>query len=34
MLGDLKRLAHANMTDQIERFIGALQADLILPEDF
>lgn len=34
MLRDLQRLAQANMTDQIERFIGALHADLILPEDF
>jgi hypothetical protein len=34
MLGDLKRLAHANMADQIERFVAALSADLILPEDF
>jgi hypothetical protein len=34
MLGDLKRLAHANMADQIERFTAALQADVILPEDF
>lgn len=34
MLQDLQRLAQANMTDQMERFIAALQADLILPEDF
>jgi hypothetical protein len=34
MLRDLQRLTHANMSDQIERFINALQADLILPEDF
>jgi hypothetical protein len=34
MLDDLKRLSHANMADQIERFVGALQTDLILPEDF
>jgi hypothetical protein len=34
MLGDLKRLTHANMADQIDRFAAALHADLILPEDF
>lgn len=34
MLGDLKRLAHANMADEIDRFTAALNADLILPEDF
>ena len=34
MLSDLKRLAHANMAEQIDRFAAALQADLILPEDF
>ncbi len=34
MLGDLKRLAHANMADQIDRFVCALDANLILPEDF
>jgi hypothetical protein len=34
MLGDLKRLAHANMTEQIDRFVEALEADEILPEDF
>jgi hypothetical protein len=34
MLRDLQRLTHANMSDQIERFINALRADLILPEDF
>lgn len=34
MLGDLKRLAHANMADQIDRFVRALHADHILPEDF
>jgi hypothetical protein len=31
---DLKRLEHANMIDDVERFIGALHADAILPEDF
>jgi hypothetical protein len=34
MLGDLKRLTHANMADQIDRFVEALNADLVLPEDF
>jgi hypothetical protein len=34
MLDDLHRLAQANMADEIERFVTALSADLILPEDF
>jgi hypothetical protein len=34
MLDDLQRLAQANMTDQMDRFIAALQGDHILPEDF
>lgn len=34
ILGDLKRLANANMADEIDRFASALKADLILPEDF
>ena len=34
MLRDLQRLAQANMTDQIERFVAALKAGHILPEDF
>ena len=34
MLADLKRLTQANMAEEIDRFIGALNADLILPEDF
>jgi hypothetical protein len=34
LLRDLKRLTRANMEDEIERFSGALAADLILPEDF
>ncbi|HSO98950.1 MAG TPA: hypothetical protein VLP43_08355 [Solirubrobacteraceae bacterium] len=34
MLLDLRRLTRFNMRDEIERFIAALQADLILPEDF
>lgn len=34
MLGDLQRLTQANMAEQIDRFISALNKDLILPEDF
>jgi hypothetical protein len=34
IIDDLQRLAQANMADQIERFVAALEADLILPEDF
>lgn len=34
VLADLKRLAHANMEDEVDRFVRALNADLILPEDF
>ena len=34
LLADLKRLAHANMADQMSRFIAALDDDQILPEDF
>jgi hypothetical protein len=34
MLSDLRRLAQANMTEEIERFVAALNAGLILPEDF
>ena len=34
MLDDLQRLAQANMADQVDRFITALNGDHILPEDF
>ena len=34
ILRDLQRLTHANMADQVDRFVAALSADLILPEDF
>jgi len=34
LVRDLKRLMQANMEDEIERFVTALDADLILPEDF
>jgi hypothetical protein len=31
---DLKRLTQANLEDDIERFVTALEADHIVPEDF
>lgn len=34
LLADLKRLSHANMAEHVDRFVTALQSDLILPEDF
>jgi hypothetical protein len=34
LLSDLKRLTHANMTDEVEFFVRALQADLITASDF
>ena len=34
LVRDLKQLEHANMTDDVERFIEALEAGAILPEDF
>jgi len=34
MLGDLQRLTQANMAEDIDRFVFALRADHILPEDF
>jgi hypothetical protein len=34
LVRDLKRLAHANMEDEIERFTTALLEDHIVPEDF
>ena len=34
LVRDLKRLAHANMEDEIERFTTALADDHIVPEDF
>jgi hypothetical protein len=34
MLRDLRRLANAIAAEELERFIDALHADLILPEDF
>ena len=34
MLADLQRLTQANMADEIDRFVQALDANLVLPEDF
>jgi len=34
LLGDLRRMTHANMSDEIEFFVRALDADLIGPSDF
>jgi hypothetical protein len=34
LVRDLKRLMHPNMEDEIDRFVDALDHDLILPEDF
>lgn len=34
LVRDLKRLTRANMEDEIDRFVQALGADAILPEDF
>jgi hypothetical protein len=34
LVRDLKRLMQANMEDEIERFVDALEGDHVLPEDF
>jgi hypothetical protein len=34
LLGDLRRMTHANMSEEAEFFIRALDADLITPGDF
>ena len=34
LLSDLRRMTHANMSEEIEFFVRALQADLITPSDF
>jgi hypothetical protein len=34
LVRDLMRLMRANMEDDVERFVAALRADAILPEDF
>ncbi len=34
LLGDLRRMTHANMSEEVEFFVKALGADLITPADF
>ncbi len=34
LLRDYQKLAQSNMAEEVERFVGALDADAILPEDF
>ena len=34
LIDDLHRLTQANMASDVDRFVGALNSDLILPEDF
>lgn len=34
LLGDLNLLARANIEEQVRSFVAALEANLILPEDF
>jgi hypothetical protein len=34
LLGDLRQMTHANMSEEAEFFVRALDADLILPSDF
>ena len=34
MIADLQRLTQANMAAAVNRFAAALEADLVLPEDF
>ena len=34
LLSDLRRMTHANMSEEIEFFVRALEADLITPSDF
>ena len=34
LVRDLKRMMHANMEDEIERFVRALDGNHVLPEDF
>ncbi len=34
LVADLRQLTRANMEDDVERFIAALQAEHVLPEDF
>ena len=34
LVTDLKSLMHANMSEEIDRFVAALDAEALLPEDF
>ena len=34
LVSDLRQLMHTNMTEEIERFVSALDAGALLPEDF
>jgi hypothetical protein len=34
MLSDLRHMTHTNMSDEIDFFVRALQADVIIPSDF
>jgi hypothetical protein len=34
LLGDLRRMTHANMSEEVEFFVRALEADLVTPADF
>ena len=34
VVSDLRQLMHANMSEEIERFVAALEAEALLPEDF
>lgn len=34
LVTDLKQLMHANMSEEIGRFVAALEAEALLPEDF
>jgi hypothetical protein len=34
LLGDLRRMTHANMSEEVDFFVRALDADLIVPSDF
>ncbi len=34
LLSDLRRMTHANMSEEVEFFVRALDADLIVPSDF
>ena len=34
LVSDLKQLMHANMSEEIDRFVVALEAEALLPEDF